>query len=645
MRPARLGARVSGLPRPSSHCACEGFLTMPGMGGGQSSTTNSTQVATKTPWDPAIPGLTQSLTDAKTLYDSGVGSQIYQGPRVADFSTDQSAGIQSTRDQAAADNAGGLGTAYLQSVLGSNGISPTTQQGLGMLAAVPEASTARLSGLADRIGDPNNPINTTANAFMNGSRDLTTQPQLQALYDRSQLPSYAETNLSGVARGDYLDPTTNPYMNALVDTSSRNAANAVKEAYAASGRYGSGNFAGATTKAVNDTNTALYAGQYNQERQNQLSANSQIDAARQAASSAGLGITNAISGVQSTNNSQRLAGAGLGQAQQAAQAGVLGQVLGGDQFNSNLGVTKAQGFIGAGQQGLSAANQAAGLLPSVDALRYAPASNLLQVGGLQQAQAQQGLEAAQQLFQEQQQTPWQALSQYASYPLAIGSQGGTQVSQGTQRTETSGVSPMQSILGLGTSLLGLGTGGGATLGGGLIKGLFASDERMKENIRPVGELKDGQTIYSYNYRGEPRTQIGLIAQEVADRKPDAVGPIGLGDLLGVDYGKATDEAARLAAKGRKKGRDGSSGGSAPAALPAEPPRLTIIVRDPSGSDHGGPPAGLGDLLAAMSGDQGGHGAPVGLLAHALQSMIPQEPEPLRTSVTKPQTRGKRRAAA
>ncbi|MCJ2101042.1 hypothetical protein, partial [Methylobacterium sp. E-046] len=93
-------------------------------------------------------------TDAKTLYDSGVGSQIYQGPRVADFSTDQSAGIQSTRDQAAADNAGGLRTAHLQSVLGANGLSPTTQHGLGMLAAVPEASTARLSGLADRIGDP-----------------------------------------------------------------------------------------------------------------------------------------------------------------------------------------------------------------------------------------------------------------------------------------------------------------------------------------------------------------------------------------------------------------------------------------------------------------------------------------------------------
>ncbi|MCJ2092799.1 hypothetical protein MKK67_09835 [Methylobacterium sp. J-072] len=80
------------------------------MGGGQTSTQNSTQVATKSPWDPAIPGLQQSLTDAQTLYQSGVGSQIYGGQRVADFSQNQQAGIQGTADQAASDNAGALGT-------------------------------------------------------------------------------------------------------------------------------------------------------------------------------------------------------------------------------------------------------------------------------------------------------------------------------------------------------------------------------------------------------------------------------------------------------------------------------------------------------------------------------------------------------
>ncbi|MCJ2018020.1 tail fiber domain-containing protein [Methylobacterium sp. E-065] len=609
------------------------------MGGGQTSTQNSTQVSDKTPWSPAIPGLQSALTNAQNLYQSGVGSQIYGGQRVADFSNDQSAGIQSTRDQAASDNAGGIGTSYLQGLLGSNGISPTTQQGLGMLSAVPNVDTSRLSGLADQIGSASNPINQTANAFMSGSRDLTTVPQLQGLFDKSQQMSAAEKNLSGVASGQYLDPTTNPYVQALVQSSNQNAANAVKEAYAKSGRYGSGNFQGATTKAINDTDTALYANQYNTEAQRQLSANSQIDAARQAASSAGLGITNAISGVQSTNNQQRLAGAGLGQAQQAAQAGVLGQVLGGDEFNSSLGVQKAQGFIGAGQQGVSAANQAASLLPSVDALRYAPASNLLQVGGLQQQQNQASLDAAQQYFQETQQVPWQALGQYASYPLAIGSQGGTTVSQGTSQTKTSGPSALQSILGIGTSLLGLGTGGGATVGGALLGGMFGSDERMKTDVREVGELHDGQKVYSYRYGDEPRTQIGLLAQEVADHKPGAVGPIGLGDLLGVDYAKATEDAAKK----------GSGGSSAPVAPPAggSEPRLTMVIRGIPGSHAGETANGLGEAIMAALDPASGRsgGAPAGLLAHAMQSMIPQEPEPIRRERPKHQTGGKRRAAA
>ncbi|SFM62567.1 tail fiber domain-containing protein [Methylobacterium pseudosasicola] len=627
-----------------------------GMGGGQSSTQSSTQVATKTPWDPAIPGLQQSLTDAKTLYNAGIGSQIYGGQRVADFSQNQQAGIQSTMDQAASDNAGGIGTSYLQNLLGSNGISPTTQQGLGMLAAVPNVDTSRLSSLADSIGSASNPINRTANDFMSGARDLTTIPQLQGLFNQTQAPSYAEQNLAGVARGDYLDPTQNKIFQNLVDTSSHNALQAQKEAFAASGRYGSGSFAGAANKAVNDTQSQLYANQYNTERANQASANSQMDAAMQGRLGLGQSITNDISNVQNTNNQNRLAGAGIGQAQQAAQAGVLGQVLDGDEFNSNLGVTKAQGFIGAGQQGTSAANQAAGLLPSVDALRYAPASNLLQVGGLQQQQNQAGLDAAQQYFQDTQTVPWQALGQYAAYPLAVGSQGGQTVTQGTSQTKTSGVSPLQSILGLGTSLLGLGTGAGnSTLGGTLLGGLFGSDERLKEDIRPVGELHDGQPVYAYRYKGDPRTQIGLLAHEVAEKNPDAVGPIGLGDLLGVDYGKATDKSAQMGAKGKRKGKGSQSGGSSPAAPPAEPPRMTIIMSDQSGagpglgnaSGQGLPADGLGGLMAALmaSDMRSGSAPPSGLLAHALQAVIPREPEPVRTGAPKHQTRGKRREAA
>lgn len=74
-----------------------------------------------------------------------------------------------------------------------------------------------------------------------------------------------------------------------------------------------------------------------------------------------------------------------------------------------------------------------------------------------------------------------------------------------------------------------------------------SDERLKENIAPVGELADGQTIYRYNYKGDPKTQIGLIAQEVERDHPEAVGESG--GFRTVDYGSATDEAASMASRG------------------------------------------------------------------------------------------------
>lgn len=49
-----------------------------------------------------------------------------------------------------------------------------------------------------------------------------------------------------------------------------------------------------------------------------------------------------------------------------------------------------------------------------------------------------------------------------------------------------------------------------------------SDVRLKENISPVGKLDNGLTVYKFNYIGNPHTQIGLIAQEVKDVKPEAV---------------------------------------------------------------------------------------------------------------------------
>ena len=74
----------------------------------------------------------------------------------------------------------------------------------------------------------------------------------------------------------------------------------------------------------------------------------------------------------------------------------------------------------------------------------------------------------------------------------------------------------------------------------LMAALPFSDARLKDNIRPVGKTYDGQNIYSYDM-GDGRTQMGLMAQEVMDRKPEAVGQ--RDGFLTLDYDRATEDAA------------------------------------------------------------------------------------------------------
>lgn len=64
--------------------------------------------------------------------------------------------------------------------------------------------------------------------------------------------------------------------------------------------------------------------------------------------------------------------------------------------------------------------------------------------------------------------------------------------------------------------------GGMQAAGSAAGAAAASDARLKENIKPVGKLDNGLTVYCYNFKGENVPQIGLIAQEVQEVKPEAV---------------------------------------------------------------------------------------------------------------------------
>lgn len=87
--------------------------------------------------------------------------------------------------------------------------------------------------------------------------------------------------------------------------------------------------------------------------------------------------------------------------------------------------------------------------------------------------------------------------------------------------------------------------GGSPISSSMGSALFSmfSDERLKEDIEPVGKLFDGQNVYSYRYKGDHVPRIGLMAQEVEQINPDAVTEIA--GFKAVDYGKATRYAADL----------------------------------------------------------------------------------------------------
>lgn len=100
-------------------------------------------------------------------------------------------------------------------------------------------------------------------------------------------------------------------------------------------------------------------------------------------------------------------------------------------------------------------------------------------------------------------------------------------------------------LGLGTSIAGLGMGGGKTLGGSAISGLLGmfSDRRLKEDIERVGTLFDGTPVYRYRYKGTLPIHLGLMADEVEQYAPEAIGLV-QGHKV-VEYGAATARARAL----------------------------------------------------------------------------------------------------
>jgi hypothetical protein len=66
---------------------------------------------------------------------------------------------------------------------------------------------------------------------------------------------------------------------------------------------------------------------------------------------------------------------------------------------------------------------------------------------------------------------------------------------------------------------------------------LVSDARLKRDITLVGRRDDGLGLYSYRYLWSDTVYVGVMAQEVALIRPDAVVRGALDDYLRVDYSR------------------------------------------------------------------------------------------------------------
>ena len=71
--------------------------------------------------------------------------------------------------------------------------------------------------------------------------------------------------------------------------------------------------------------------------------------------------------------------------------------------------------------------------------------------------------------------------------------------------------------------------------------LFPSDERLKRDVTKIGQSIDGYNIYKFKYISSDREFIGVTAQEVLKKKPEAVNKLSNGfyavyyDMIDVDF--------------------------------------------------------------------------------------------------------------
>lgn len=383
--------------------------------------------------------------------------------------------------------------------------APYTDQAIGDVKKVYDDNQGLFSGLGGKALDVVNGLNPAASSLSNiysgngpgaatynnlqhASANDTSVPILHQLAQQASNPDIGAIRamVNGTANGDtdqyykdviggkYLD--NNPFIDRIAQEGSDAALKAVNQRYAASG-MGEGMstpYAQAAGGAISDANNTLRFNNYNAERGNQNAAAGLSDNMYNATKDRNLSAANSAANVSAQDRSSQLAAA---------------QSLGNQNSSNNA-------------TSLGAAN--AQTQSILSALGLAPGMADEQLRGLSGASMM----------------PFAGVSNYTNLINALTGKYQT-VNSNSSGTTTSNPSLIDSV-------------GKAVDVGTNLASLF-SDRRLKTDIARIGTTDDGLGVYTYRYKWGGPVQMGVMADEVANVRPEALGPT-VGGFATVNYG-------------------------------------------------------------------------------------------------------------
>jgi hypothetical protein len=329
----------------------------------------------------------------------------------------------------------------------------------------------------------------TANNLLSGGNANQYAPMLQSAYSGMQ------GSLSPLANPNNLNPMNTPGFSDALRTMNSDITNQINDQFAAAGRDLSPGNSTALARGLSQGEGNLIANQYNANAGNLMGAANSLYGA-------GNATAGALTGLNQAGLGNQVQGAGLA----AAIPGLATQ-------NASTA--------------LSAANTA----------QNQPFANLAPYEGLLTPLAALGQ-------QSQGSGTSTMTNNVPMWQQILGGVMGSSGALGSMFGAPAGGTSAAS--GIGSFLSSVASG----IGNALSSLAMFSDERVKDNIAEVGSLNDGTPVYSYNYIGDPVPRIGLIAQDVEKRRPDAVTEIG--GIKAVDYGKATERARAIGLFGKLK---------------------------------------------------------------------------------------------